>query len=109
MIRYYRGHIRSHAEFWVRFRELPHEERFDAFIDFFKQVKREVEEGKCDLRDAGYALKPGFYDEDIYKPREVELSFADDAVEDLIVVAPTDPDEAIKLWKYVVDVMSLYS
>jgi hypothetical protein len=108
MIKYYRGHIKNHAEFWASFRELAPGKHFDAFVSFFKEVKRDVEEGKCTLRGAGYALKPAFYDDEIYAPREPELTFAQDAVEDLIAVAETDPDEAERLWAVIVETMDPY-
>ncbi len=108
MTKYYRGQLRRHAAFWVKFRELPGEDRFGAFIRFFKEVKHEVEVGTCTLRDAGYALKPGFYDKYIYEPNELELTFAQDAIEDLIIEAAADPKKAKQTWEYIVSVMELY-
>jgi len=63
MPKYYRGHNRNHAAFWVQFRELPYEKRFAAFINFFREIEDEVYLGKCTLREAGYALEPGEYDD----------------------------------------------
>lgn len=108
MINYYRGRLQRHAEFWVQFRELPHEERFIAFIHFFEEVKQEVEAGKCSVQDAGYALKPGCYDEDIYHPHEADMTFVQDAVEDLIIVSPIDPQEAERIWEYIVSILDVY-
>jgi hypothetical protein len=108
MIKYYRGQIKRHAVFWSKFRELPNGGRFDAFVAFLKEVNREVKAGTCTLRDAGFALQPAFYDDDIYKPRESELTFAQDAVEDLIVVADSNPKEAAQIWSHILNVMEPY-
>jgi hypothetical protein len=108
MIKYYRGPIKQHAAFWQRFRTLPSDERFDAFIEFFKKVSLEVKKGDCTFRNAGYALQPAFYDDDIYKPRESELTFAQDAVEDLIVVADSQPEEAKQIWSHILNVFGPY-
>jgi hypothetical protein len=108
MIKYYRGHIKNHAGFWASFRELPPERHFAVFVEFFKKVRHDVEKGECTLRDAGYALKPAFYDNEIYNSREPELTFAQDAVEDLIIVAATDPKEAKRLWAIIIETMEPY-
>ncbi len=108
MIKYYRGHIKKHAEFWTSFRDLPPAKHFDSFVSFFKEVAHDVNKGKLTLRDAGYALKPAFYDDEIYAPREPELTFAQDAVEDLIVVAETDQKQAERLWVLIVETMEPY-
>jgi hypothetical protein len=105
--RYYQGHTRHHAAFWVSFRDLPVEECFAAFINFYQKVKREVGEGRCSLREAGYALKPGCYNKSAYPypPYDIEMSFVDDAVEDIIIIAATDDREAKEIWDYIVGVM----
>lgn len=108
MAKYYRGPVKQHAAFWLEFRDLPSEDRFNAFIKFLKEVIDEVEKGKCTLRNAGYALQPAFYDDDVYKPREPELTFAEDAVEDLIVVANSEPEEAKKIWAHILNVFGPY-
>lgn len=107
MAEYYRGSIKHHVAFWVSFRDMPVEERFAAFISFYQKVKQEVGEGKCSLREAGYAIKPGCYDKSAYPnpPYDIEMSFVDDAVEDLIIVAATDDKEAKEIWDYIVGVM----
>jgi hypothetical protein len=108
MVKYYRGRIKQHAAFWLKFHDLPSEDRFDAFIAFLHEIIREVEQGECTLRNAGYALQPAFYDDDVYKPRESELTFAQDAVEDLIVIADNEPEEAKKIWSHILNVFGPY-
>jgi hypothetical protein len=65
MTEYYQGHIAEHARFWAGYRELDVEKRFSAFISFFYTTMQEVDDGKTRLRDAGYALEPGYYDDAI--------------------------------------------
>lgn len=108
MTKYYRGNIEKYAAFWLEFRELPGKEHFDAFMVFLRGVNHDVKTGMCTLREAGYALQPAFYDDDIYKPREAELTFAQDAVEDLIVLADSNPEEAKKIWLHVLNVFGPY-
>jgi hypothetical protein len=104
---YYQGTIGHHAAFWVKYRDFPAGERFDAFVSFFKQVEQEVKQGKCSLRNAGYALRPVFYDNDVYSEHEADLTFVDDAVEDLIIEAATDQEAAEQIWDYIVRFMEL--
>jgi hypothetical protein len=105
MREYYRGSIRHHASFWIAYRALPVLRRYGAFLKFYKQVEQEVEQGKCSLRDAGYALRPIFYDEEVYRSHEFDLTFMQDAVEDLIIEAVDNQKAAEQTWDYIVRFM----
>lgn len=108
MSEYYRGHIRHHATFWVDYRELPHEKRFTVFLNFFKQLEKEVKNGKCNLRDAGYALKPGSRDEDIVGSNRGDIGIACLTAADLARWFYDYDDEALDDWAQIVSIFEKY-
>jgi hypothetical protein len=109
MTKYYRGHTQRHATFWVHYRELPHEERFASFIGFFKEVEQEVKDEKCSLRDAGYALEPGYYDDDIQaSSHSGDMTMACLIASDLARWFYDYTDEAADDWEVIVGIMQKY-
>lgn len=105
---YYNGTVGRYASFWAEYRGLSAQERFAEFIKFFKIVKADVETGKCNLQEAALALKPGLNDGATYHQHEADLTFVNDAVEDLIIVSRTDTTEARRIWEYIVSIMGAY-
>lgn len=108
MTEYYRGNIKDHATFWVSLRDLPVEARFTAFINFYKKVEQEVREGKCSIRDAGYALLPGRRERGIEGAGKTDVLFACMIASDLANWFYDYKDEAESDWHQIVEIMHKY-
>jgi hypothetical protein len=109
MTEYYRGHSRPHAAFWARYRKLSFDQQFPAFIDFFKEVEREVRTGECSLRDAGYAIEPGYYDKAIQAdPHGGDMTIACNLAAELAGGIFESREEAQELWGQIVEIMHKY-
>jgi hypothetical protein len=63
--RIYQGSDASHGVFWRALRNLPPDQHVSAFLDYYEQIKLEVDTGECTLREAGQALAPGLYSDSI--------------------------------------------
>lgn len=107
---YYRGHNKHHAAFWVGFRELPPEKRFAAFIKFYREVEEAVREERCTLRDAGYALEPGDYNEAILAGSQGgDMIIALGLASELANWVFESRQEAEEDWEQIVLIMEKYS
>jgi hypothetical protein len=110
MTEHYRGNTRRHAVFWVHYHNLSLGRQFAEFINFFKGIEAEVDKGKCDLRAAGYALEPGYYDKAIQAdPHGGDMTIACLRATDLANWAYEDREEAEEDWQQIVSIMKKYT
>ena len=99
----YKGNNESHRLFWRSLDAFPPEQHILAFLDFFAQIKIEVENGACSLRNAGYALAPGQYDDAMQHIGGVTIGCG--AAEDLAEWIYVDIKEAHQDWQTVIDAL----
>lgn len=108
--RYYRGHNKQHAAFWVGFRDLPREKQFTAFIKFYQKIEEAVLTSACTLRDAGYALEPCYYDKALQAdPHAADMTVVGIHATELADWVFENQQEAEETWGHIMLTMEKYS
>lgn len=104
--RQYNGSNTAHKQFWEALTKFPPDQHILAFLDFFAQVKLEVESGMCTLREAGCALAPGQYDDAMNAGSYGGgITIGCGAAEELAGWIYADIEEAWDDWRIVVDAL----
>lgn len=109
MTHYYHGINQQHASFWKNFNSLPKSQRFKTFTDFYFCVKRTVDNNQITIQDAGRALEPGYYDDELLKePHGGDITIVCDLASELASGFFDNDKEKNDAWTQITEIMKKY-
>ena len=105
----YHGTNQQHASFWEGFNSLPKSQLFKTFIDFYLCVKRSVDNSQITIQDAGWALEPGYYNNELIKePHGGDITIVCNLASELANDFFDNDKEKKDTWTQITEIMKKY-